>query len=338
VITRQYAGLQRFEIIDGIPVFRIPIPGPKPAASLAFTAGSLFQILRTKPDLLHAHELLSPATTGVLAKRLFGIPLVAKVLRGGVLGDIRKLKTRRSGPGRLTAIIEHVDAFAVISNEIEDELRAAGASDGQLQRIPNGVDLERYTPADPSQKKYAREALGLGSGPMAVFTGRLSPEKRVDLLVNSWLEIRKSHPEAQLVLVGTGPEESFLKGIAGAGVHFPGRVADVTPYLRAADLFVLPSETEGLSNALLEGMASGLACVASAVGGAVELIQDRNTGWLIQPGSPEPIIEAVATLFADPELRRRLGSAARAVVAQRYDLSVVAQQLRALYDQLLQVD
>jgi hypothetical protein len=88
ILTRRYPGLNSFEIIGGAPVHRLPIPGPKAVASTIFTLSALPLLARLRPHLIHAHELLSPTTTAVAAKRLFGIPVVAKVLRGGTLGDI----------------------------------------------------------------------------------------------------------------------------------------------------------------------------------------------------------------------------------------------------------
>src|SRR5687768_17273455 len=131
VMTRRYPGLQPFETVKGVPVYRLPIPGPKPLASMAFTLFALPLLRRLRPDVIHAHELLSPTTTAVAAKRLLGIPVVAKVLRGGELGDLAKLKRKAFGQGRIRNFQKHVDAFVVISREIDAELAEIGALPGQ---------------------------------------------------------------------------------------------------------------------------------------------------------------------------------------------------------------
>ena len=105
-------------------------------------------------------------------------------------------------------------------------------------------------------------------------------------------------------MLGSGPCEAELRRVAPSGVRFLGDVADVTPYLRAADVFALPSSTEGLSNALLEAMAAGLAVVATAVGGAVDLIEDGRSGRLVAPGHPIALRDALVAVLADPALRR----------------------------------
>ena len=116
----------------------------------------------------------------------------------------------------------------------------------------------------------------------------------------------------------------------------PDHPIDVAPYLQAADLFVLPSAAEGLSNALLEAMATGLPCVATAVGGAPEVVTGGETGLLVPPGEPERLLEAVVALMADAERRAELGRGARRTVETRYALSVVAARLLALYREVVE--
>ncbi len=107
VLTRREAGLARFEYIDGVPVHRLPVAGPKPVAALMYTLTALRLLQQLRPDVIHAHELLSPATTAVAAKRWFGTPTVAKVLRGGDLGDLAKLQTKLRCARRIAALRRH---------------------------------------------------------------------------------------------------------------------------------------------------------------------------------------------------------------------------------------
>lgn len=334
IFTRQYEGLSSFETIGGIDVQRIPIPGPKAVASLAFTVGVLRAFRHWKPDVIHAHELLSPTTTAVAAKRWLNIPVVAKILRGGELGDITKLQTRRGGNARLSLFKREVDRFIIISQEINDELETIDVPSTQRAFIPNGVDTAHYHPIIDAQKAALRQELNLPNGMLVLFTGRLSPEKRVDQLISIWPTISRRYPEARLVLVGTGKAEADLKAQAGDGVHFIGRVPDVAPYLQAADVFVLPSSTEGLSNALLEAMAAGLPAVATRVGGAPDVIKDDVAGKLVSPDNPEELGNALLFVLADASRRHEMGAAARQVVVERYGLTAVADKLRHLYDEV----
>ncbi len=335
VLTRRYANWPAFEQVDGVPVHRLPIPGPKAVASLAFTLSALPLLARLKPDVIHAHELLSPATTAVTAKRLLATPVVAKVLRGGESGDIAKLRQRRTGPRRLQTLLKQVDAFIVISREIEAELAALAVPAERRPFIPNGVDVARFAPLPAERRRHQRAELHLPPGPLVVFSGRLAPEKRVQQLFDVWPAVRAVHPAATLLILGTGEQEASLKQQAGVGVRFEGRVANVTPYLQTADLLALPSATEGLSNALLEAMAAGLPVVASRVGGAPDLIDHGRNGWLIPPDAPAALTDALLALLADDSRREQMGQLARQKIERDYALPAVASRLRTLYDAVL---
>jgi len=150
-------------------------------------------------------------------------------------------------------------------------------------------------------------------------------------VVGLWPQVRTHSPQAQLLLAGSGPEEAALRQMAGAGVTFLGQVEDVLPYLQMADLFVLPSATEGLSNAMLEALASGLAVIATDVGGAPDVITHEESGWLLRPRHPQALLHALTTLFSQAEMRLRFGQAGRQKVIQAYSLRVTAEQLVALY-------
>jgi glycosyltransferase involved in cell wall biosynthesis len=332
ILTRRYdRSLSSFEMIDGVPVHRLPTPGPKPFAALSFSLGALPIMQRFKPDVIHAHELLSPATSAVMAKRIFGIPVVAKVLRGGELGDLAKLKSRSFGNHRIVSIKRGVDTFIVISKEIDRELSEIGVLPERRIFIPNGVDLNRFAPRSSDHKTSLRRSLSLPDGLIVVFSGRLDPEKRVHFLVEMWPDVLKRHPDANLLILGTGTEEQDLKRIAGKNVRFEGNVKDVAPYLCASDIFVLPSATEGLSNSLLEAMASGLAPIATTVGGATDLIKDGWNGVLIPPDHKQALNSALLTLLSNPDLRLQLGTNSRDVVQKDYSLSAVAGKLNMLY-------
>lgn len=332
IFTRKYDRvLAPFEIINNVPVYRLPVPGPKPLAALSYSISAMPMLAKLKPDVIHAHELLSPATTALMAKWLFRTPVVAKVLRGGELGDLAKLKNRAFGGSRIESIKKGIDSFVVISTEIDNELEAIGVPKEKRIFIPNGVDPDRFAPGDKSD---LRHSLNLPDDVIVVYSGRLDPEKRVIHLVEIWKEVIKKHPAATLLILGAGTEGEALKQLAGAKVRFEGNVRDVAPYLRAADIFVLPSSTEGLSNALLEAMASGLAPIVTSVGGATDLIRDGENGILIPPDNQQAILSSLLILLDNIELRMRFGVTGRKLVEKNYSLSASAEKLNALYRQL----
>jgi len=334
VITRRFPGLAPFELINDVPVHRLPIPGPKFVASGSFTLSAMPLLKRIRPHILHAHELLSPSTTAVAAKRAFGIPVVAKVLRGGLLGDIAKLKRKFLGQRRMRLFRKYIDAFIVISREIDEELAEFGISNSSRRAIPNGVDTLRFQPVSSDKKSDLRRLLYLPDAPIVVYSGRLVAEKRLDLLIDIWPKIRKVHKDAFLLILGEGETERMLKERQTCGMEFRGAVADVVPYLQSADLFVLPSSTEGLSNALLEALACGICSVATSVGGTRDVIIHGENGWLVPAEQPAHLMEAILMLLSDSELRRNLGQAGRNQILQNYSLSSVASQLVSLYREI----
>ncbi len=336
ILTRRYPGLKPYEVIGGAPVHRLPIPGPKPVASLFFTLAALPLLRRLRPHVLHAHELLSPTTTAVAAKRLFSVPIVAKVLSGGKQGDVDKLQHKPFGQKRLTTFRHQVDAFITISQEIDEELAAIDIPVEKRVFIPNGVDTDRFSPASLQAKQALRTQLRLPVGPIALFMGRLVPQKGLDQLINIWPEVLATHPQATLLIVGTGEKEAALRQMAGANIHFAGRIDDVIPYLQTADLFILPSSHEGLSNALLEAMVSGLPSIATNVGGAPDVIVHDERGWLVPTKDQDSLRDAIILLLADNKRRAKFSLLGRDYILQNYSLPLTAKRLVNLYRRVQQ--
>lgn len=335
ILTRRYTGMEPYELIDGVPVHRLPIPGPKLLASLSYTLSGLPLIKRLNPDLIHAHGLLSPALMATFAKRLLGIPVLAKVLRGGVLGDLARLKQKAFTRWRIAQLKKYIDAFIVISDEIGAELEAVGIPAQRHVNIPNGVNTERFAPLSPKDRKALRVEMGIDERPVVIYTGRLVAEKRVDHLVDIWPAVRREFPQAILMILGRGEQRTALQQGSPPGVRFLGLVDDVLPYLQVADVFVLPSATEGLSNSLLEAMAVGLPVVATRVGGGPDVIDQGRSGYLIPPDDVPALRSAVLELLRDGQLRRMLGERARQRMVADYSLHVVAKRLKALYTRLV---
>lgn len=335
VIARKRSGLKSFEMMGTVPVHRIPAPGPKPVAAVVFIFLALLKIWQLRPDMIHAYELLSPTTVAIFAKRLLRVPLMVKVLRGGMLGDLYKVLRGRGGQRRAKWIVSAVDAYAVISSEIDAELAGIGVTEDKRFFIPNGVELARFSPVPAEKRTELRRQLNLPEGTIVIFGGRFEPEKRLDQLIEAWKRIRLGGEKAWLVLAGSGSEEKRLRELADESVIFPGAVADFVPYLQSSDIFILPSATEGLSNSLLEAMACGLPAIATRVGGAPDVVAHGEEGWLIAPDVPAELEAALKALLGDAALRERLGVAARKKIEAKYSLEAVVEGLGALYMALL---
>lgn len=335
VVTRRHAGLSAYEVMDGIHVHRVPIFGPKITTSLSYTLGALVLLRRLRPDILHAHELLSASLIGALSKRLWGWPLIITPHRGGSIGDVQRLHQKLFGAQRMAAFATLADRFIVISEEIGDELIGAGVPPEHLMHIPNGVDIHHFQPADETHRAALRKRLKLPlDGPVVVFSGRLAPEKRVDFLVQAWPTVRATFPQARLLVLGEGSERPSLEAAAGEGIRFVGYVENVADYLAASDLFVLPSIAEGISGAMLEAMSSGLPVLVTSVGAAPQVIAHGENGWLIPPDEPQAVQQALVYLLGDATLRQKMGLAARRHIEKQYALDKIAMRLAQVYRQV----
>jgi glycosyltransferase involved in cell wall biosynthesis len=224
------------------------------------------------------------------------------------------------------------------SREIKAELAYVGVPATNVRHIPYGVDTEVFSPVSESVKSDLRRRLGLPSGLLVIFTGRLVHRKGVDVLLEAWSLCHQA-ADAALLIAGAGSErDNLLAQARGLGVEsrvrFLGELADVVPYLQAADIYAFASRGEGLPNAVLEAMAAGLPVVATCIGGIVDAIQDSRNGVLVPVEDARATAKALDTLLARPEMRSQLGREARGTVIGEYSLDIATERYLALYGEL----
>lgn len=256
--------------------------------------------------------------------------------------------------------LRNAGAVVAVSDEIAAELGRWGFAAHRVRHIPNGVDTVRFRPADGQARAEARAALGLPADALiALFLGRLVARKGVMDLVASWqvlnAEVGGDLPDAQLIIAGSGAGQqdsverllvervaAWQQAVAAAapgagattGIHLVGPVIDPAPWLAASDIFVLPSHSEGLSNALLEAMASGLAVVASDLPSTRAATVHGTAAWLYPPGDVGTLAAGLRRALTDPAGRVRMGQAARARVEADYSLDVAAGRYRDVFAEL----
>lgn len=337
VVTRRtHPELPRREQDGALQVIRIPVPGSSGPASVAYTTLGAAWLAVDRPAVVHAHGLLSAASAALIGGGIGRRPFVVKVLSSGPHGDLARLRTKPGGERRLRSILRRAAAFVCVSAEIERDLREAGVGDGRIVRIPNGVDVAHYRPRRFADGPVVglREALGLPvAGPLTITVGRFDDTKRIERLIAAHAVV-----PGTLVIVGDGPERERLAA-AARGPDVAGRVVlrspvdDIAPYLRTADAYVTYSAQDGLSNAVLEAMASGLPVVAMAAGGMAELV-DARTGILVTQTAPEAFGRLTAELVTDPVRAIGLGVVGRRRVVEGYALATTADRLAELYRQI----
>jgi glycosyltransferase involved in cell wall biosynthesis len=341
VLTRKYARLPGREWRDGFEVIRVPQFGPGKLRTVVFTFGAVLSILRQRAtfDILHAHLANAPAVAATLAGRLLRKKVIVKFGNIGPFGDIQV--SQRSWHGRLVLAMlrSWTDVCIVLTTDMEGELLAAGFPRTKIVKLNNGVDTSEFSPA-PTDGNIGKRASD-SDDVVVMFAGRLSPIKALDVLLQAFSSALVTCPGLQLLLVGEGEERGKLEALArDLGIEgrlsFVGRVPDVKPFLRKADIFVLPSYSEGMSNSLLEAMSMGLACIATRIASSTQLLGDGAHGLLVAPGDAGQLARAITLLAENRQEAARLGARARTYASEHYDFSALGNAYFGLYQQLVQ--
>jgi glycosyltransferase involved in cell wall biosynthesis len=290
---------------------------------------------RGRADVIHAHT----APLGVIACLVSWLTGSAVVVKISSLKSFGCLHGRGSGRALRRWVVRRRASWIVaVSQELHEALVADGYAPGQVVLVPNGVERDGGD-LDGDAEAFRAEVAGGRDVPVVLFVGRLVPEKALEHLLDVWAALPPG-PRV-LVLVGDGPLRQALeaavarRGLAGS-VRFVGRRRDVARFYAIADVFVLPSHTEGMSNALLEAMAAGLAVMASGVGGNRDVVTP-GTGVLVDWHDVPTCAAALAALLGRPDLRRHLGEAARQR-ADAFGMEAVASRYRALYAEAMVVN
>jgi glycosyltransferase involved in cell wall biosynthesis len=204
----------------------------------------------------------------------------------------------------------------------------------KLQMIPNGIDTEMFSPSEEG-RRAARSSLGLESTFTWLAVGRLVKQKDYSNLFRALEQLHRD--DCILLIAGNGPLEADLKAECvyrrlNGRVRFLGASEDIVDLYNAADAFVMSSEFEGLSAALLEASAMGLPAVVTDVGGNPEIVTDRVTGYLVPPGNSDQLAAAMNALMnASPEQRQILSTAARRLCCENYGFESIAERWIELY-------
>lgn len=307
----------------------LTIPSPRSGKLLVEALAAL------QPDIIHASLTLSPLDFRLpeICQSL-GVPLVVTFHPA----FDRKLRTLSSGTQHFTyqlyaPTLARCDRVIVFSNLQRDLLVRLGVPEPVVAVIPNGVDVEKYSPG-PSAVKTTLRARQL-----FVYQGRLSPEKNVEALLRAWRQANMG-PDCRLVIVGNGPLEQSLRLFYGNDetIHWLGFVSDDlrrVDILRGADAFILPSLVEGLSLSLLEAMACGTACIATDAGADGEVL-DEGAGIVLDTQRVATQLQTVLPILREqPEMTRLLGQKARQRVLERYTLSTNINRLESIYHELV---
>ena len=230
-------------------------------------------------------------------------------------------------------LLRYFDSVVCVSRPIQVELERWRVKN-TLSLIYNGIDINRFR-KNSTRRKEIRHRLGLTDTEVVIgFVGRVSREKGISILMECGADIHAAFPELHIVIVGDGPLKTELESEGIDYVHFVGVQSDVASFYSAFDIFILPSLTEGLPMVILEAMASSLPVVASDVGSIPDVVEDGQTGYLIQPERKKTVYDALEQLIRSPLQARKMGENGLEKVERIFTSDKMVQQYISVYDSL----
>jgi glycosyltransferase involved in cell wall biosynthesis len=344
VLTRRWQkSFPLFEKFEGIPVYRVGLPGRNVISTVSYILGIFWFIVmgRGQIDVIHTQSAVALGAVGKLAAILTGKKNVARISASSKIPRLQ-----RNVLGRMILwLFKRTDMVVCLSEQIFQQLKSIHMNEKQILRLPNPVDTKRFFPAHTNQKKNWRLEKGFGQeDSVVVYIGRIVQEKGLELLFDVWKKITVSYPQARLLLVGKGIhypgslEEELQDRVRKeklANVYFEGEVLHPEEYFNHGDIFILMSHHEGLSNALLEAMAAGNAIIASNIPANRGYIHHQQNGFLVECGDYQQFYQALQALINDRALQQTLGARAREFVTHRMSFELAARTLAENYRKIL---
>jgi sugar transferase (PEP-CTERM/EpsH1 system associated) len=305
----------------------------------------LWRLIRTfRPAIFHTRNL--GTLEGQIVAALAGVPGRIHGVHGRDTYDLDGTNVKYNLFRRaVRPLIHH---YTTVSRDLASWLESTiGVRSERITQIYNGVDIGRFYPAGNPRVRVTPEGFVPDDGVVVGAVGRMHAVKDQLTLARAFIRLLEIWPpareRARLVLVGEGPlraECLALLQSAGAAslAWLPGERTDIPDLMRSMDLFVLPSIGEGISNTILEAMASGLPVLATRVGGNPELVEEGRTGMLVPPSDPQALAEGIRQYLADPWMRQQHGRNGRLAVEGRFNWGSMVEGYLAVYDKVLNLN
>ncbi len=332
------------QLLDGLGVEYIIVPTFRrlPDIRDLKLVFDLARLIRTRAfDIVHTHTSKA-ALVGILAA-LMVRPRPRIVNTAHILGTMALKKGPMHWAFRVydrLLLGKGTDAVIVVSEAIRKEAQALNIiPDQRLFAIQNGIRTERFD-VSPDCAKAVRDEFGIAPDQIMVVTvARIAPFKAIHILIQAAALLAPKHPNLRVVIVGDGQLRGEMEALAQSRgvtdvVRFAGVRRDIPKVLAAADIFALSSDCEGLPIAILEAMAAGLPIVSTAVDGIPEVV-DRQVGLLCPPQNAQALADQMTTVIENPDLRHKMGEAARARVNSLFSAQRMAANTSNLYFALL---
>jgi len=350
VTTAVDPSLPAVEVVDDVPVYRVPVDVRSRVSKASAAARLVWRLVERRQafDLLHLHGCSQKNVAATLVARTLRKPIVLTL---HTAGQDEPQIVRGKSQAEYWALTS-ADRVLSVSPSLSDRYRDAGLPEARLRLTPNGIDTTRFRPASPPERLELRRALGWPEDqPVVLFVGFFSRDKRPDLAFRAWRRLAvEDGTTIRLAYIGaTGPTyyeidpslaSQIRTGAAAVGaadrVEFIDPTNEIDRYLRAADVFVMPSARESQGVALLEAMACGLPSIASRLPGATDvLIEDGVDGRLFPVDDEAALAAALRDVLGDRPAAAAMGARARERVVARYGIAAAAERWRAAYAELV---
>lgn len=301
-------------------------------------------LLRNKYDIIHAHTFYWSTSACIITGKLLGKPVI--VTGHSTLTMLVDEITKGPQPSFLLSLLKYADKYVAINESICTETATiANIPNEKVTVIHNGININTYRPTEDNiQKNNLRRQLGLPIDcPLIIYHGRLEDYKNIQTLLRALHDIGPKDNNFILLLLGDGPYKANLLDLTNQyelmdNVQFLGFRHNVEDYLRAADIYCLPSFIEGLSLALLEAMASGLTCIASEINGNKALITEGKNGFLFAPSQHLQLGNIILSQLNSLETNYTLAlkKAARKRIVEHFSLEIMTKKYVQLYKKVWQ--
>jgi glycosyltransferase involved in cell wall biosynthesis len=327
-------GVQPIMIPDIVGEFSL---GPRELRALV----RLYRLIRReRPHIVHTHTAKA-GFVGRLAARLARVPVVVHTFHGHILHGYYSPRKTQLLRGMERILAGMTDRVIAVSEQVKQDLVTYGvAPAGKILVVPLGLELEPFLEGSQSRGAFRRELNLNGVERLVGIVGRIFPIKNHHLFLNAAALVARQEPTARFVIVGDGVLRPAMEQYArtldiAERVIFTGWRRDLARIYADLDVLAVTSNNEGTPVSAIEAMAAGCPVVAMRVGGLPDLISDGETGYLVPPGDSQAASAAMLRLLREPEMARRMGQAARALVRERFAAQRLVSDMQRLYPELL---
>ena len=315
-------GLPRESDEQGFHIHRVPLHRIRILGAFFYWFAVFTEIRKIHPELVHVQSLVS-GMPALFSKKLLGIPYAV----WGQGSDVYLPK----GYIRLTSrmVVKNADSAIALTKDMQKAMQNIYSRD--IAIVPNGINMADLS-AEPCRKDEKDPKKRV------LYVGRLSPVKGVQYLIRAMKQVNDTIPDARLIIIGNGRERGMLEALSAElgiqeYVQFRGEVPheSVLSFMQQADVFVLPSLSEGFPMVIVEALACGLPVVGSRVGGMPEIITDGINGYLVEAKDVGAIAEKILLLLQDEKLRKKMSDNNKELV-KKYTWEHVITELEKIYD------